>query len=334
MPLISVIIPAYNAEKTIRKTVESVLNQTFADFELIIVDDGSQDLTVEIISRLLEPRIKVFSYPHTGSNPTRNRGFSHSVGEFVAFLDSDDLWTPDKLEEQLKALQTNPKAAVAYSWTDCIDESDQYLWLGSHMTENGNVYAKLLLTCFVVSGSNPLIRRQAFIDIGGFDESLAASQDFDLYLRLAARYEFVAVPYPQVLYRISTKSKSMCSNVRRQEETSLLVRKRAFAQAPEPLSDSLKNHSIANFYKSVLHKLLNDPPNREIGLECARLLGNAIKYDSTLVRKKVFLKIVYKISVFIIFPSQYAQFLIDRFNKLSNINILPSYIKVEPSELN
>jgi glycosyltransferase involved in cell wall biosynthesis len=331
MPLISVIIPAYNAERTIKRTIESVLNQTFSDLELIIINDGSQDSTLEIVSKISDPRIKVFSYPNSGSNPTRNRGFSHSVGEFVAFLDADDLWTSDKLEAQLKALQTNPKAAVAYSWTDFIDESDKFLRQGSHLTENGNVFAKLLLTCFVVSGSNPLIRRQAFMDVGGFDESLVASQDFDLYLRLAARYEYVAVPFSQVLYRISTNS--MCSNIRRQEATSVLVRERAFNQAPNSLPDSLKRHSIANFYKSIIHKLLNDPPNRQTGLESARLLWNAIRYDPELLRKKVIVKLLYKIVIFAILPPQQAQFLLNKFKNLSNINILRTYIRIDPSEL-
>lgn len=331
MALISVIIPAYNAEKTIRRTIESVLNQTFSDFELIVVNDGSQDSTLEIISSISDPRIKVFSYPHTSANPTRNRGFSHSVGEFIAFLDADDLWTSDKLEAQLRALQSNPQAAVAYSWTDWIDESDQFLGKCCHVTENGNVYAKLLLTCFVVSGSNPLIRRQAFIEIGGFDESLVASQDFDLYLRLAAHYEYVAVPAPQVLYRISANS--MFSNVRRHEETSLLVRERAFNQAPESLPQSLKQYSIANFYKCTIFRLLNDPPNREKGLESARILWNVIKYDPVMLRKKVTLKLLYKIFIFSLMPPKFAEFILNKFKELSNINALHYYLKVNPTEL-
>jgi glycosyltransferase involved in cell wall biosynthesis len=331
MPLISVIIPAYNAEKTIERTIESVLNQTFSDFELIIVDDGSQDSTLKMISSISDPRIKVFSSPHSGANPARNCGFSHSAGEFIAFLDADDLWTSDKLEAQLKALQTNPKAAVAYSWTDLIDESDQFLRPGNHTTENGNVYAKLLLTCFVVSGSNPLIRRQAFIKVGGFDESLTASQDFDLYLRLAAHYDYVAVPSPQVLYRISHNS--MSTNIRRHEATSLFVRERAFKQAPEPLPQPLKRHSIANFYKFDIVRLLNDPPSRERGLESARLLGKTIRYDPSLLKKKVIFKLFFKIVVFSVLPPQQAKSLLAHFKSLSNINALLVHVKTEPSEL-
>jgi glycosyltransferase involved in cell wall biosynthesis len=331
MPLISVIIPVYNGEKTILETIESVLNQTFSDFELIVINDGSTDSTLEIIQGIQDPRLKVFSYPNSGLPVSRNRGFSHSVGEFIAFLDADDLWTSDKLEAQLIALQTNPKAAVAYSWTDLIDESGQFLRECCHITENGDVYAKLLLTCFVASGSNPLIRRQAFVEVGGFDESIAASQDFDLYLRLAARYHYAAVPFPQVLYRISTNS--MSTNIRRLESTSLLVRERAFNQASEALPKRIKRHSIANFYKAILFRLLNDPPNRQRGLESARILWNTIRYDPVLLRKKVIMRLLYKIVIFSIFPSRQAQYLLNKFPSLSSINALLYYIRVNPSEL-
>ena len=97
MCIISVIIPAYNAEKTIRETIESVIKQTFSDWELIVVNDGSQDRTVEVVSQIKDPRIKLFSIPHAGVSASRNRGFDNSVGQFIAFLDADDLWKPEKL---------------------------------------------------------------------------------------------------------------------------------------------------------------------------------------------------------------------------------------------
>ena len=89
MPLISVIIPAYNAEKTILETIESVLKQTFLDFELIIINDGSQDSTVEIISSLQDSRIKLFCYPNSGLSASRNRGIFHATGDYISFLDAD-----------------------------------------------------------------------------------------------------------------------------------------------------------------------------------------------------------------------------------------------------
>src|SRR4028118_1589922 len=160
MPLISVIIPVYNGEKTIRETIESILNQTFTDFELIVINDGSQDATLEIVECIQDSRLKVFSYPNAGQAASRNQGISHACGRYISFIDADDLWAPDKLEAQLKALQANPQAAVAYSWTKCIDELGQFSRRGSHISATGNVYGKLLLIDFIENGSNPLIRAE------------------------------------------------------------------------------------------------------------------------------------------------------------------------------
>nr|BAP91647.1 glycosyl transferase family 2 [Phormidium sp. KS] len=328
MPPISVIIPAYNSERTIQATIESVLQQTFSDFELIIVDDGSTDKTLEIVSSFKDARIKVFSYSNAGGAVSRNRGFSHSSGEFIAFLDADDLWTPDKLELQLKALQDNPEAAVAYSWLDAIDEAGKFLREGNHRMENGNIFAKLFLIPFVESGSNPLIRRQAFIDVGGFDESLTASQDYDLYLRLAARYNFVVVPSAQVLYRIS--SNSMSANVRRQEATSLFVRERAFQKSPQPLPLELKQYSIANFYKDIMFRLLNMTPQRKRGLEAARFLWYAVKYDPALLRRRIIWKVVLRIFAIVLLPPQQAELFLSKMNKLADISTLYIFMRQEP----
>jgi glycosyltransferase involved in cell wall biosynthesis len=331
MPTISVIIPAYNSEKTIQQTIESVLNQTFSDFELLVINDGSQDSTLEIVSKIKDPRLQVFSYPNAGVAASRNRGFSHSDGEFVSFLDADDLWTPDKLEFQLKALQENPQAGVAYSWMDCIDESNQFLRPGSHVTANGDVYAQLFLTCFVESGSNPLIRRQAFIDVGGYDESLAASQDLDFYLRLAARYHYVAVPLPQVLYRVSNQS--MSTNFRRLEATSLLVRNRAFNQSIKPLSPSLKRHSIANFYKYLTFRVLELSPNPLRGFEALRLLWNAVRHDPELLKTQAIKKVLAKIVTMIILPPKMAQDLIEKKKRFYDVNTIFVHYKKFLSEI-
>jgi glycosyltransferase involved in cell wall biosynthesis len=305
MPLISVIIPAYNAQKTIRETIESVLNQTFKDFELIVIDDGSQDSTVEIVSAFSDPRLRLFSYPNAGVSATRNRGLAQANSEFISFLDADDLWTPDKLEAQLKALQANPQAAVAYSWTDWIDESSQFLRPGGRITVNGNVYDKLLLRDFVESGSNPLIRRQALAQVGGFEQSVSPAEDWDMWLRLAACYEFVIVPSPQILYRISPGSASF--DVWKMETASLQVIERAFAQAPESLQ-KLKREVLGNRYKYLTLKAMEGPPEGRRGLVAARFFLQALSNDPTWLRKtKLMLIVLFKIIVAILLPPRQAQ---------------------------
>ena len=269
MPLISVIIPAYNAEKTIQETIESVVNQTFSDWELIVINDGSQDRTVDVVSQITDPRIKVFSYSNAGAPASRNRGFDNSLGQFIAFLDADDLWTTDKLESQLNALQLHPEAAVAYSWTNYIDESGNFLKQGGHIICNGDVYSKLLVRNFLENGSNPLIKREAINEVGGFDESLKGGQDWELYLRLGEKYHFVAVEKPQILYRVS--SNSISSNTIRQEAECLKVIEIAFERAPASLQ-YLKKHSLASNYKYLACKTIDSQPTQKKGLTVMRLI--------------------------------------------------------------
>jgi glycosyltransferase involved in cell wall biosynthesis len=327
MPSISVIIPAYNAEKTIKETIQSVLNQTWQDFELLIINDGSQDATLEVIESIQDPRIKIFSYPNAGSSASRNRGIAIAKGEYISFIDADDLWTADKLEAQYKALQENSQAAVAYSWTDHIDESGQFLRSGPQQSFTGDVYARLLLEDFIGNGSNPLIRAQAFAEVGDFDESLAHSEDWDLWLRLAARYHFVAVPSPQILYRMRVSSKSF--NIKEMEESSLQVIERAVTATPETIGH-LKQASLGNRYKFLTWKALDGTPEQRRALTALRLLWHTIRNDPPLLYKRIVWKVVLKIAIALLLPSQTALVLLEKMGRLSNLDTLFIHKQSEP----
>ncbi|MBV9388001.1 MAG: glycosyltransferase [Chroococcidiopsidaceae cyanobacterium CP_BM_ER_R8_30] len=250
MSTISVIIPAYNAERTILETIESVLQQTFSDFELIVINDGSIDRTLELVGTVKDFRVKVLSYPNGGVSVARNRGIAHAKGNFIAFLDADDLWTTDKLELQLSALQLHPDAGVAYSWTHYMDEQGKYFHTGESITFKDNVYANLLVTNFLGSGSNPLIRRQALESIGNFDPTLTHAEEWEFYLRLAARWPFVVVSKAQILYRKTSNSAS--SKIEVMEKESLRVIDNIFQSVPLELQ-FLKNQSLANLYRFIAH---------------------------------------------------------------------------------
>ncbi len=327
MPLISVIMPVYNGEKTIRETIESVFNQTFPDWELIVINDGSQDATLEILNSIQDPRLRVFSYPNAGQATSRNRGISQACGEYISFIDADDLWTPDKLEAQLQVLQANPQAAVAYSWTKCIDEVGQVSRRGSHISVTGDVYKNLLVVNFLENGSNPLIRRQALNEVGSFDESLTPAEDWDLWLRLAARYHFEVVSSPQILYRVSVKSAT--ANVWRLEAACLEVIERAFTQAPESV-EHLKKYSLGNTYKYLTYKAIEGPPERKKGLVAARFLWQAVRNDPALLRTKVLFKVLLKIAAITILPPQQAQLFFTRFKKLTNTTTMLGYLQLDP----
>ncbi|NER34466.1 MAG: glycosyltransferase [Oscillatoria sp. SIO1A7] len=316
MPLISVIIPVYNGEKTINETIQSVLKQTLSDLEIIVIDDGSQDGTLEIVKGIQDERIKVFSYPNAGLSSSRNRGFSHAVGEFISFLDADDLWLPDKLESQFRALQENPQAALAYSWTDYIDESGQWLHPGDRITVKGEAYELILLGNFLESGSNALLRREAFTKAGVFDESLVAGEDWDLFIRIAAvGYKFVATEKAQIWYRMTDTS--MSSNFSRQEAECLKVINQAFSLAPESLL-YLKSRSIANLYQYLMFRTLKGSLSREKNLLAARYFWQAVRNDPALLRRRSrLMAIVFlKIAAGIIFPPAQARILLERIKKI------------------
>jgi glycosyltransferase involved in cell wall biosynthesis len=246
MATISVIIPAYNAECTILETIASVQEQTFSDFEVIVINDGSTDRTLERLTTVKDSRLKIFSYENGGVSVARNHGIAHATGEFISFIDADDLWTPDKLELQLAALQKHPEAGVAYSWTSNMSDEKKSFDIGHSPIFIGNVYPELLVTNFIANGSNLLIRRQAIESVGEFDPALSGCADWDFYVRLAARWLFVVVPKPQILYRQS--SGSMSSKIETMEKENIFVIEKIFQRAPPELQ-SLKKQSLAMMYQ-------------------------------------------------------------------------------------
>jgi glycosyltransferase involved in cell wall biosynthesis len=300
MPTISVIVPAYNAVDTILKTIESVQKQTFGDFELIVINDGSTDKTLELLSTVKDSRLHIFSYSNGGLPTARNRGISHSTGEFITFLDADDLWTPDKLELQLAALQQHPDAGVAYSWTHFMDEQGESFHAGKPVFFEGNVYATLLTGNFIDSGSNPLIRRQAIESVGEFDPTLGSCEDWEYWLRIAARWSFVVVPKPQIFYRQT--SGAMSSKIEVMEKYNLIVIERAFEAAPPELQ-FLKNQSLANLYQFLAHLCLTRIPNAAGAKQAAQKLQSAIRlHPWTLVDKKTHILVIKLILIRILSP--------------------------------
>jgi glycosyltransferase involved in cell wall biosynthesis len=250
MPVISVVVPAYNAEKTIKNTIQSVQQQTFNDFEIIVIDNGSIDNTKKVLYSIEDPRLKVLSYSRNiRVCGARNSGMYHSTGEFIAFLDADDLWTPDKLELQLKALKQHPEAGVSYSWTCFMDVNEKGEPLSFYPTSQsyfqGNVYKHLLIQNFIHNGSNTLIRKQVIDAVGEFDTSLIACEDWDYWLRIAAHSNFVVIPKYQILYRRAPGTLS--SNIDKVQAGSQMVIEKAYRAAP-PEFQSLKNQTFASLH--------------------------------------------------------------------------------------
>jgi glycosyltransferase involved in cell wall biosynthesis len=292
MPLISVIVPVYNGALTIRETLESVLQQSCGDFELLVIDDGSIDETIAVVQSITDPRIHCFPESNAGVAVSRNRGIARAKGQYLAFLDADDLWTVDKLADQLRALEQNPLAAVAYSWTDYIGETGQWLKAGGRPRWQGQVYEQMLVRCFLENGSNPLIRATALATIGGFNPAMVPGEDWDLYLRLAQRYEFAVVPKAQILYR--QRAGSASSNIRQMEQAGVKAIDRAFAATPEALQP-LKAEALADFSSYLFHRATIGPLHQVQGGAALRNLWRCYRAQPSFVlkiRKQLMLKAV------------------------------------------
>ena len=315
MPQISIIIPAYNAERTIIETLQSVWQQTFQDFEIIIINDGSTDRTVELIQTIKDPRLKIFSYENGGLPVARNRGITRATGKFIAFLDADDLWTADKLELQLKALQQNSQAGVAYSWT-CfmdVDKQGKVSFLpSSQYSFSGNVYENLLISDFVHSGSNTLIRREAIDTAGEFDPTLKSCEDWDYWLRLAAKWHFVVIPKYHILYRRTPGA--MSSKVEVMKEASLISIEKAYRAAPPELQH-LKTHTMTSFHSYCASLYLQHCSDRQ-GLSQARQhLWLAILLSPKILSARTTQKLLIKFLLKQLFPTGASSYLLERLRK-------------------
>ncbi len=317
MPLVSVVVPAYNVSKTIRDTIDSILKQTFSDFELIIINDGSTDNTLQVIEGVRDPRVQVYSYENGGLPEARNRGIKRATGEFITFMDADDLWTPDKLESQVAALQKNPAAGLAYSWTCFMDSEGKSFSQDLPSYLEGNVYPQLLIGNFITSGSNVMLRASTVKSVGGFDPSLKSIEDWDYWLRVAAKWAFVVVPHYQILYRQSATS--MASKIDVMEKYSLMVINRAFANAPAELQ-GLKAHSLANTYQYLARICVTHTPDADKLKSGWENLQKAIRLHPAILLDKNVQRLLGKWMLLRVGSPEVSEYCLKKFGKMNPKN--------------
>ena len=191
MPRVSVIIPTYRHPEYVLKAIESVFSQTYTDHEVIVINDGSPDNTGELLKPLSDSgRIQYIEQSNAGQAAARNRGITEAKGEFVAFLDDDDSWPPDKLAWQIEVLENSPQAVVVYGYAE--------IRCGNHRGRqpastgpSGNIFSQFAQNGYIRSPGQTLIRRDHLVRIGGFDSTLWGVDDWDLWLRLTALGEFI-----------------------------------------------------------------------------------------------------------------------------------------------
>jgi len=207
-PLVSVIIPAYNAVAFISDAIESVLGQTYKNFEIIVIDDGSTDSTPRLLSKY-KPTIKIFSINHSGPASARNVGIRNSSGKYIAFLDADDLWEKDKLLKQIMYMEKNSDLGFSYTYAICFSDCDGKKIYSKELRCNleGNVFQNLFWSNFIVN-STVMVKRICLEKVGLLDESkdIIGSEDYDLWLRLSREYKLGLIPEILTEYRIHNKN--------------------------------------------------------------------------------------------------------------------------------
>jgi glycosyltransferase involved in cell wall biosynthesis len=228
-PLVSVIIPAFNASKYIVDTIESVLSQSFTDFELIIVDDGSTDGQFDLIFPfcLRDMRVKCIYQKNTGVSTSRNTGFNHSSGKYIAFLDADDIWLPNNLTAKLEKFE-NGNFGLVHSDGYLIDEHSE-VKPGLMSGCEGYLLKDMLewKRTQIPGPSSILVKREVLFSAGLFDPGLSTSADHDFFLRVASNYAIGRVEYPTWKYRLHDSN--MHKNIHLMERDVLYVYKKASA---------------------------------------------------------------------------------------------------------
>ncbi|MEM6501167.1 MAG: glycosyltransferase family A protein [Cyanobacteria bacterium P01_C01_bin.89] len=346
-PSISIVVPFYNADDTISATLESVVRQSFSNFEVIVIDDGSQNEAVEIISKwrkenesyLQEKSIELFCYRFNNAGPSvaRNRGIERSRGKYIAFLDADDHWSIDKLQAQFLFLEQNPTVGLVYSFTHCVDAQNNFFRPGSLRSPGVGASLELLMQNYLDNGSSPMVRRSVLAEIGNFPTQLRLAEDWDLWLRIAECYPIAAIPVPQVNYQVSRYSSSANTQhlgrdsrktieraLRRRKVSSQMENQRNFIRVA-------RARSLANLYEFLYFQTFSGAIRRRNIPRAFLYLFQALKYDSALRKDwKMVGRAIAKVICLSLLPNRVAQKVLNILGKANTVHSeMLSYIDTD-----
>ena len=292
MPKVTVVIPAYNAMTYLPATLESVLQQTFTDFEVLIINDGSTDGIAAWAAEIADARVKLISQENQGLPGARNTGITAAQGEYVAFLDADDLWAPTKLEQQVDCLDSKPDVGLVYTWTLLVDQQGKSTGTVTAAHIEGNVWEKLLLGDVVGSGSSATIRRSCFEKVGLFDTELSSIEDCDMWVRIAAHYPLAVIKEVLVYYR--QHPRNMSKDYDRMVQNSRLKIEKNFKDVPRELM-YLRPRAYGHTFLWLAWKVIFDggDPDRSANFARQAILHYPqLRYSAKYLRLQLALKIV------------------------------------------
>lgn len=272
-PTVSIITPTYNRAAFITETVQSVLEQTCDDWEMWIIDDGSTDGTRERLAPFLQDsRIHYVYQDNQGQSVARNRALTRARGAFICFLDSDDSWLPDKLEQQLRVFREKPEVDIVYGDYIFIDGDGEQIHQDNMKRHSGYIAAQMLRdNC--VSMNTTMARRRCFEEMGGMSARRRVADDYDLWLRFSARYYFYYLPIRLACYRIMENQLS--SDKRSRFQANEITLKNFLATYPDAVSKTDVRAGLSVFYtrKARYHASIGERLRAFTSISRALFLG-------------------------------------------------------------
>ena len=255
-PRVSVLMPVYNGQRYIAEAVESILQQTFGDFELLITDDGSQDRSLKILQSYAskDSRIRLRSQPNQGLTCTLNDMIRETRGEYIAILEHDDIALPNRLADEVTFLDQHPEVVCVGGAQDLIDEAGRFLTCLQLPQTNAEIQQAALAGHGSICHPAAMIRRTALLEVGGYNETMDLAEDLDLWLRLGEIGELANLPQPVIRYRLHSTSISE-QHCREQRQEAYLACERAWKrrgiegkfEAGEPWRPGKDRHSRHKF---------------------------------------------------------------------------------------
>lgn len=259
MPTVSVIIPTYQRADWVNEAIKSVLAQTYKDYEIIVINDGSTDNTTEVLNQF-QDKIKLIEQENKGVSTALNIAIEKSQGQYIAFLDDDDIWLPNKLEKQILLLESNHRIGLIYSDMLLFDEKAVFPEPLSKKLPIHVGHISWML--FIFGNSVPLpssvvVRCEVLDEIGLFDESLTHCHDYDLWLRISEKWLLSYLDEPLTMYRLSDTS--MSKNREAVLFSVLRLKEKALARNPDyqRLSNNMLYHGFYRYYLALANLYLN-----------------------------------------------------------------------------
>lgn len=245
-PLVSVVIATYNMATYLPLAVLSAIEQTYDNIEVFVIDDGSTDHTREAMLPFLDhPRVQYAYQKNSGQAVAKNHGIRMAKGEFIAFLDADDIWYPEKLEVQIPIFSRSKNTGIVYSRLCYIDEKGEEHQISNNELFRGQVSGALLIQNFIGFGTS-IVRKECFEFLGDFNESLSMGIDYDLWLRFSTKYEFDYVDRPLLYYRVWAGQ--MSNNCRHRYLNGIEIMKSFLKTFPTIVDKNTKNQAWAHTY--------------------------------------------------------------------------------------